>query len=418
MSSDADVAIEIAGLGKRYEIYDRPHHRLLQTLLRGKRRFYRDFWALSEVSLTVRRGETLGIVGRNGSGKSTLLELVAGTLSPTTGSVRTQGRVAALLELGSGFDPEFTGRQNVYLNGSILGIPRREMDGRIAAIEQFAGIGAFIDQPVKTYSSGMTVRLAFAVAVHATPDVLLVDEALAVGDTAYQQKCLNRVRELQRAGVAILLVSHSPNMVIEFCDRAAYLEAGRLKMLGPCREVLEQYGNDVVSAEGGVARIEAPALPVPAAVVADVAPPAEAQPATEILSVRITDATGADKACFSHGEEIVVRFAVRFHRANAAPCFGIQLRSVDDIALWASTTAYMDRRVPPAAAGATTECRWHLRAECGGSRYVFALGAGDVASGEYRRHHRLHYAGHFDVLPRPHSGTGWLEPSARFEGAA
>jgi lipopolysaccharide transport system ATP-binding protein len=417
MSSEPGVAIELAGLGKRYEIYDRPHHRLLQTLLRGKRSFHRDFWALSGVSFEVRRGETVGIVGRNGSGKSTLLELVAGTLAPTTGSVRTHGRVAALLELGSGFDPEFTGRQNVYLNGSILGIPRREMDERIGAIEQFAGIGAFIDQPVKTYSSGMTVRLAFAVAVHATPDVLLVDEALAVGDTAFQQKCLGRVREMQRAGVAILLVSHSPNMVIEFCDRAAYLEAGRLKALGPCREVLEQYGNDVVSAEGGVAFSAAP-LPLspeitPAATVAG-----EAQPATEILSVRVTDAAGAEKACFSHGEEIVVRFAVRFHCANPAPCFGIQLRSVDDIALWASTTAYMDRRLPPCAGGTTREYRWHLRAECGGNRYVLALGAGDVAGGEYLRHHRLNYAGHFDVLPRSHGGTGWLEPSARFEAAA
>jgi lipopolysaccharide transport system ATP-binding protein len=417
MSSEPGAAIRLAGLGKRYEIYDRPHHRLLQTLLRGRRSFHRDFWALSDVSFEVRRGETVGIVGRNGSGKSTLLELVAGTLAPTTGSVRTHGRVAALLELGSGFDPEFTGRQNVYLNGSILGIPRREMDERIGAIEQFAGIGAFIDQPVKTYSSGMTVRLAFAVAAHATPDVLLVDEALAVGDTAFQQKCLSRVREMQRAGVAILLVSHSPNMVIEFCDRAAYLEAGRLKMLGPCREVLEQYGNDVVSAEGGVALSAAPPAPSPeVAPAASVA--AETQPATEILSVRITDAAGAEKACFSHGEEVVVRFAVRFHRANPAPCFGIQLRSVDDIALWASTTAYMDRRLPPAAAGTTRECRWHLRADCGGSRYVLALGAGDAAGGEYLRHHRLNYAGHFDVLPRSHGGTGWLEPSARFEAAA
>ncbi|MDH5286939.1 MAG: ABC transporter ATP-binding protein [Betaproteobacteria bacterium] len=417
MSSEPGAAIRLAGLGKRYEIYDRPHHRLLQTLLRGRRSFHRDFWALSDVSFEVRRGETVGIVGRNGSGKSTLLELVAGTLAPTTGGVRTHGRVAALLELGSGFDPEFTGRQNVYLNGSILGIPRREMDERIGAIEQFAGIGAFIDQPVKTYSSGMTVRLAFAVAAHATPDVLLVDEALAVGDTAFQQKCLSRVREMQRAGVAILLVSHSPNMVIEFCDRAAYLEAGRLKMLGPCREVLEQYGNDVVSAEGGVALSAAPPAPSPeVAPAASVA--AETQPATEILSVRITDAAGAEKACFSHGEEVVVRFAVRFHRANPAPCFGIQLRSVDDIALWASTTAYMDRRLPPAAAGTTRECRWHLRADCGGSRYVLALGAGDAAGGEYLRHHRLNYAGHFDVLPRSHGGTGWLEPSARFEAAA
>jgi lipopolysaccharide transport system ATP-binding protein len=411
------AAIELAGVGKRYEIYSRPHHRLLQTVLRGRRTFYRDFWALNDVTLDVKPGETVGIVGRNGSGKSTLLQIVAGTLAPTTGLVRTHGRVAALLELGSGFDPEFTGRENVYLNGAILGIPRRQMNEVLGAIEAFAAIGGFIDQPVKTYSSGMIVRLAFAVAVHVTPDVLIVDEALAVGDTAFQQKCLSRVRELQRAGVAILLVSHAPNMVIEFCDRAAYLEAGRLKMVGPCREVLEQYANDVVSEEGGVATALPAATAAPVVAVAAAAEPADRTPDTEIVSVRLTDEAGRDKACFAHGDEVVVRFVVRFHRGNPTPCFGIQLRSVDDIALWASTTAYMNRHVPAAAAGTEIEYRWRLNAQCGGSRYVIALGAGDVATGEYRRHHRLHYAGYFDVLPKAQGGTGWLELSARFEGA-
>jgi lipopolysaccharide transport system ATP-binding protein len=226
--SDAPPAIEVSGLAKRYEVYRKPHHRLLQTVLRGRHAFYQEFWALRDVSLSVRRGETLGIIGRNGSGKSTLLQLVAGTLNPTAGSVRARGRVAALLELGSGFNHEFTGRENVYLNGAILDIPRREMDRAFPAIEKFADIGEFIDQPVKTYSSGMMVRLAFAVAVHVTPDVLIVDEALSVGDTAFQSKCLDRIRRMQEDGVAIMLVSHSANTIIEFCDRAAYLDRGRL----------------------------------------------------------------------------------------------------------------------------------------------------------------------------------------------
>src|SRR5688572_5455809 len=255
MSSDGsetrDAAIEVSGLGKRYEIYDRPYQRLLQTILRGRRTFFREFWALSDVTLTVRRGETVGLVGRNGSGKSTLLQLVAGTLHPTMGSVRTTGRIAALLELGSGFNPEFTGRENVYLNGAILGISRREMSEAFAAIEAFADIGDFIDQPVKTYSSGMIVRLAFSVAVHVTPDILIVDEALSVGDTAFQSKCLARIRQMQKSGVAILLVSHSANTIIEFCDRAAYLDRGRLVVVGNCREVLERYTNDIVASLGG-----------------------------------------------------------------------------------------------------------------------------------------------------------------------
>jgi homopolymeric O-antigen transport system ATP-binding protein len=412
-----DWAIRAVGLGKRYEIYDRPHHRLLQTLFRGRRRFYRDFWALSGISLEVARGETLGIVGRNGSGKSTLLQLVAGTLYPTTGSVDVNGRVAALLELGSGFDPEFTGRENVYLNGAILGISRREMDRAFDAIAAFAGIGDFIDQPVKTYSSGMQVRLAFAVAVHVTPDVLIVDEALAVGDTAFQAKCLNRVRELQSAGVAILLVSHAPNTVIEFCNRAAYLDSGHLRMIGPCRDVLEHYANELVSGEGGIATSFASA-PVPAVPLIAETPTDAEGPRSEIVAVRLTDATGAEKSCFVYGEEIRVEIDVRYRRPNPAPCFGIQLRTVDDISLWATTTAYMNQTIAPASAGGRTSYRWRLAANVGGNRYVVALGVGDVATGEYLHHQRLHYAGHFDVLPEPHRGTGWLEPMAEFEPCA
>jgi homopolymeric O-antigen transport system ATP-binding protein len=409
-----EPAIRAVDLGKRYEIYDRPHLRLLQTLLRGRRRYYREFWALSGVSLEVMRGETLGIVGRNGSGKSTLLQLVAGTLFPSTGSVTVHGRAAALLELGSGFNPEFTGRENVYLNGAILGISSREMDESFDVIVAFSGIKDFIDQPVKTYSSGMLVRLAFSVAVHATPDVLIVDEALAVGDTAFQARCLNRIRELQAAGVAIVLVSHSPNTVIEFCNRAAYLDGGRLRMVGPCRDVLECYADDVVSGEGGVAT--ATSLPVPAAPepVAEQDLPADGA-ASAIVAVRLTDARGTEKNCFVHGEEIRVHVDVAFRSENPAPCFGIQVRTVDDIALWATTTALMNRPMPPASAGSRARYRWVLTANMGGNRFVLALGVGDVATGEYLRHHRLRYAGHFDVLPEPAHGTGWLELAPRFE---
>jgi lipopolysaccharide transport system ATP-binding protein len=241
-----EAAIVVRGLGKRYEMYERPHHRLLQTLLRGRRNFFREFWALRNVNFQIARGETVGIVGRNGSGKSTLLQLITGTLSPTEGAVDVHGRIAALLELGSGFNPEFTGRENVFLNGAILGISRREMQAALPSIEEFAQIGDFIDQPVKVYSSGMMVRLAFAVAIHVTPNILLVDETLAVGDVAFQSKCLDRIRRLQEGGTAILLVSHSPNTIIEFCSRAVYLDRGTVVNIRPCRDVLEKYENDLV----------------------------------------------------------------------------------------------------------------------------------------------------------------------------
>ncbi len=417
------AAIEVDRLSKRYEVYRKPHHRLLQTVLRGRRTFYQEFWALREVSLVVRRGETLGVIGRNGSGKSTLLQLVAGTLAPTSGEVRTHGRVAALLELGSGFNPEFTGRENVFLNGSILGIARREMEEAFPAIEAFAGIGEFIDQPVKTYSSGMMVRLAFAVAVHVTPDVLIVDEALSVGDTAFQSKCLDRIRRMQEDGVAILLVSHSPNTVIEFCDRAAYLDRGRLVAVGGCREVIERYTNDLTAAEVRTVTLRGDAADAPPAAPATAAGPdpaagteaGAAPPPTQILSVVVADASGAPKAAFTRGEEVRIVLDLAFHQDNPAPCFGIQLKSTDDIALWATTTAFMNLRLAPVAAGARISFAWTFRATLGGARFVVAIGVGDNATGEYRRHDRLSYAGHFDVIPEPRAGAGWLDLRAGFD---
>lgn len=202
---------------------------------------YRDFWALSDVSFELRRGESMGIIGRNGSGKSTLLQIIAGTLQPTTGNVIVRGRVAALLELGSGFNPEFTGRENVYLNGTVLGLSRREIDHRFSEITDFADIGNFIDQPVKTYSSGMTVRLAFAVQIAIEPDLLIVDEALSVGDIFFQQKCFRRLRELKEKGTAFLLVSHDTTAVTNLCAYALWLQDGHTRQKGDACDVIPAY---------------------------------------------------------------------------------------------------------------------------------------------------------------------------------
>jgi lipopolysaccharide transport system ATP-binding protein len=248
MSSD-DVAIRVSKLGKRYEIYDAPRDRLKQFILprlqsfakREQKQYFREFWALQDVSFEVKKGETAGIIGRNGSGKSTLLQMICGTLSPTSGSVETRGRIAALLELGSGFNPEFTGRENVYMNAAVLGLSKQEMEARFDDIVAFADIGQFVDQPVKTYSSGMVVRLAFAVQSQIDPDILVVDEALSVGDAKFQAKCFERLRQLKENGTSILLVTHSSDQIVTHCSTAILLNSGRQLETGEPKHVVNRY---------------------------------------------------------------------------------------------------------------------------------------------------------------------------------
>lgn len=245
----SEKAISVTDLSKCYQIYPDPRDRLKQFVLprigrpfgiRG-RKYYRDFWALRDINFHVERGETVGIVGRNGSGKSTLLQIICGTLSATGGAVDTHGRIAALLELGSGFNPEFTGRENVYLNAALLGLTTAEIDARFADIVSFAGIGDFIDQPVKTYSSGMMVRLAFAVQAQIEPDILIVDEALAVGDVRFQARCFERLRQLKAGGTSILLVTHSTEQIVTHCDKAILIEKGETVCWGDPKTVVHTY---------------------------------------------------------------------------------------------------------------------------------------------------------------------------------
>jgi lipopolysaccharide transport system ATP-binding protein len=247
--STGDMAIRVHNLSKCYEIYDRPHDRLKQWFypalhrLIGKnpsKQYYREFWALRDVSFEVKKGETIGIIGLNGSGKSTLLQLICGILSPTSGTVESKGRIAALLELGSGFNPEFTGRENVYLNGTVLGLSTKEIDAKFDDIAKFADIGEFINQPVKQYSSGMYVRLAFAVMANVDADILVIDEALAVGDMLFSQKCMRFLRKFKNDGT-VLFVSHNSGAVVSLCDRAVWLDRGEVQAIGPAKHVAERY---------------------------------------------------------------------------------------------------------------------------------------------------------------------------------
>jgi lipopolysaccharide transport system ATP-binding protein len=260
LMSSNDIAIRVQNLSKCFEIYASPRDRLKQFIMPRIRRFagkahtqyYREFWALKDVSFEIKKGETVGIIGRNGSGKSTLLQMICGTLTPTNGSIETNGRIAALLELGSGFNPEFTGRENVYMNAAVLGLTNDEIDARFDDIAAFADIGDFIEQPVKTYSSGMFVRLAFAIQANVDPEILIVDEALAVGDVFFVHRCMSRFHELKNRGTTILLVSHDSTAIKTLCDSAIWLKNGRMKKIGNADVVVDAYLADDYEFQTGI----------------------------------------------------------------------------------------------------------------------------------------------------------------------
>lgn len=416
--------VRVRHVGKSFRIFDKPVQRLLLPITNRLRsaigvvpRQVRTFQALEDVSFDIHPGETVGIIGRNGSGKSTLLQILVGTLQPSAGEVAVNGRVSALLELGAGFNPEFSGRENVYLAGAIIGLNANAMAELMPKIEAFADIGEFIDQPVKTYSSGMYVRLAFSVAIHVSPEILVVDEALAVGDTAFQTKCLTRIRRMQAEGVSIILVTHSTNTLLEYCDRGIYLKRGRVILDGACRDVVKRYADDLVDEEGGQVLYENSVAETAAVSNKEELQASQEGPASEITDVQILDAQGNARTVFAYGDELVIRLDIRVNREISLPCYGVQIKSVDDIALWAGTTQNMNLE-PAATPPGHYTFQWRLTLNVAGNRYVIALGAGDIDSGEYKRHSRVPYAGHIDVLPLPHAGHGWLAPHPRFEAPA
>ena len=235
------LPIHVDNISKIYKLYDDPSGRLKEALFRGRKILHKKFTALKDISFSVGKGETVGVIGRNGSGKSTLLQIIASIVTPTAGTLEINGRISALLELGSGFDPEFTGRENVFLNGAILGLTHEEISAEFDEIERFAGIGHFIDQPVKNYSSGMYVRLAFATAVSVNPDILLIDEALAVGDIYFQHRCMAKIRDFQKQGKTIFFVSHDTGAIVKLCTKAILLDKGEMIAMGQPDDVIQEY---------------------------------------------------------------------------------------------------------------------------------------------------------------------------------
>ncbi len=348
-------AVEFDRVSKSYSIYEAPGDRLKELAFLGARSFHREFRALRDVSFSVRRREVFCIIGENGSGKSTSLQLMAGILQPTAGDLRVNGRVAALLELGAGFNAEFTGRENVYLNGALMGLSKRQMDSRFHAIEEFAGIGDFIHQPVKTYSSGMVMRLAFAVAIHVDPEILLVDEALAVGDTSFRHRCMRKVHELRARGVTIVFVSHSVADVKAIGERALWLQHGEAMAMGDADSVVAQYLAAMTETAG-------PAAQALVSVVESIPniDHRHGDGRAEILGIAILNEFGEPLHMMEPESRIVVRISLRAHGDLRRPDAGFMLRNHLGIDFAQTSAAGEGHGLPPMHAGDTVTVDYRL----------------------------------------------------------
>lgn len=320
-----DVAISVRNLTKTYRLFGHPGDRIKQFFSLGLKHYHSEFTALKDVSFDIKKGETIGIIGRNGSGKSTLLQLICGILKPTAGTVQVNGRVSALLELGAGFNPEFTGRENVYFQGALMGFTKEQMDERFEDIVAFADIGEFIDQPVRSYSSGMFLRLAFAVAINVDPDVLVVDEAIAVGDAGFRARCFRRLGELGAAGCTILFVSHAMEQVTRFCGRALLLEYGNLVMHGtPVSVVAECLRLQAVLSENGSGAEMRTGAYVPNGAI--------------IEAVQLVGAEGGEAICLRSGLDYCCRFRARLDRHSFKVCGAFLIRTETGVNLGGGMT--------------------------------------------------------------------------------
>jgi homopolymeric O-antigen transport system ATP-binding protein len=352
----------VQNVSKLYRLYRQPSDRL-RELLPGSPPRHTDFWALRDISFTVEKGETLGLVGPNGCGKSTLLQIVSGILQPTSGRVVARGRVAALLELGAGFNPEFTGRENVYLNGEIMGLTRAEIDKAMSSIEAFAEIGEFIERPVKEYSSGMYVRLAFSTAIHVDPEILIVDEALAVGDAVFANRCVRKFQELRERKITVLFVSHDLGLVKQLSDRAILLLNGRIEAQGEPKDVINRY-------IGLVLERQEPKNPKEDRIRASFR---HGDGASEILGVHLLNERGEEAASIASGEAVTVRVRSRFHAAISDPMVGILIRTRIGMDVYGTNTHIEQKHFGDFQPGDDLEVDFHLEAWLTPQQYTLTV---------------------------------------------
>ena len=371
-------AIEIEKLSKVYRLYRKPSDRLRDALRLTKRKVYTELRALDDVSLSVRKGETVGIIGTNGSGKSTLLKIITGVVTPTEGAVRAEGRISALLELGAGFNMEYTGVENVYLNGTMMGFSKEEIDRRLPEILSFADIGEYVDQPVRTYSSGMFVRLAFAVAINIDPEILIVDEALSVGDAFFQAKCYHKFEEFRKQGKTILFVSHDLGSISKYCDRVIILNKGKVHAEGSPKEMVDLYKTILADHDGILEN-------------ADALDYGEGQAA--ITEYGFYDREGRRTDTLRKDEPFEIRMKVRFDRPVRDPIFAFSLKDVKGTEITGTNTMYEGTPVPAMEAGDTAVIVFRQDMALQGGDYLLSLGCTGFAEGSFHVFHRL-----YDVL--------------------
>lgn len=437
----SDLAIRISDVSKCYNIYESPMHRLVQSLYpraarlvgglgaRGlagqlrERRHYKEFWALKGIDFSVRRGETVGIVGKNGSGKSTLLQMIAGTLAPTSGEIEVNGRIAALLELGSGFNPEFTGLENVQLNAAVLGLSAAELDQRMDAILGFADIGDFVNRPVKTYSSGMVVRLAFAVQAQVDPDVLIVDEALSVGDAKFQSKCFARLDSLKEAGTSILFVSHSTEQIVSHCDRAILLHEGNLHLEGQPKDVVHTYLDLLFGKAKRAPAISAESLPTASVSVETVDEGTfETRPnynpyeyrwgdgAAVIEDFRLISSHSTAPSTVQPGDKLKLLLRVRFMHEVKRPILGLTVKTKDGVTVYGTNSELMEFNADVIGAqGSTATITFDFDCRLGPGDYFLSVGVASHNGVEVIPHDRRYDSIHLNVNGKGFFGLAMLD---------
>ena len=402
---DKNLAISVQGVSKIYKLYDKPIDRLKEAVSLTHKSYHRDFFALSDISFEVRKGQTVGIIGTNGSGKSTILKIITGVLSPTTGTAEVSGNISALLELGAGFNSEYTGLENIYMNGTMMGFSRQEMERRMDDILRFADIGDFVNQPVKTYSSGMFVRLAFALAINVDPEILIVDEALSVGDVFFQAKCYRRMEEMMKNGTTILMVSHDMGSIIKYCDKVVLLNRGHFVAQGEAGKMVDLYKKILANQTDELAEAlieekkEALGLPVEAAVSdkrmkdrmnlnPEVQEYGDGRASFEDFGT--LDARGNVTNLLLKGEMFTIRERVRFHAPIENPIFTYTLRDKKGTDITGTNTLFEGTEIKPVKDGDAYTVSFRQKMNLQGGEYLLSMSCTGYENGEHVVYHRLY----------------------------